>query len=64
MQLSSFEFAAVPSVSKAQVTALLMLSEVVIATGSSFVLGAAHPTPMVWLGGALIMLTALLAVRH
>lgn len=49
---------------KAQVTALLMLSEVVIATGSSFVLGAAHPTPMVWLGGALIMLTALLAVRH
>jgi len=28
------------------------------------VLGAAHPTPMVWLGGALIMLTALLAVRH
>lgn len=49
---------------KAQVTALLMLSEVVIATGSSFVLGAAHPTPMVWLGGVLIMLTALLAVRH
>ena len=49
---------------KAQVTALLMLSEVVIATVSSFVLGAAHPTPMVWLGGALIMLTAVLAVRH
>ena len=49
---------------KAQVTALIMLSEVVIATGSSFVLGAAHPTPIVWLGGALIMLTALLAVRH
>ena len=49
---------------KAQVTALIMLSEVVIATGSSFVLGAAHPTPIVWLGGALIMLTAVLAVRH
>ena len=48
----------------AQVTALIMLSEVVIATASSFVLGAAHPTPMVWVGGALIMLTALLAVRR
>ena len=48
----------------AQVTALIMLSEVVIATVSSFVLGAAHPTPMVWLGGTLIMLTALLAVRR
>ncbi|MBS0414523.1 MAG: DMT family transporter [Proteobacteria bacterium] len=49
---------------KAQVTALLMLSEVVIATGSSFALGAAHPAPVVWLGGALIMLTAVLAVRQ
>lgn len=48
----------------AQVTALIMLSEVVIATASSFVLGAAHPTPLVWVGGALIMLTALLAVRR
>lgn len=48
----------------AQVTALIMLSEVVIATVSSFVLGAAHPTPLVWVGGALIMLTALLAVRR
>ena len=49
---------------KAQVTALIMLSEVVIATASSFALGAAHPTPFVWLGGALIMLTAVLAVRR
>ena len=48
----------------AQVTALIMLAEVVIATASSFVLGAAHPTSLVWVGGALIMLTALLAVRR
>lgn len=34
----------------AQVTALIMLSEVVIATASSFVLGAAHPRR--WFGWA------------
>lgn len=48
----------------AQVTALIMLSEVLIATASSSLLGAAHPTPMVWLGGALIVGAAALAVRR
>ncbi len=49
---------------KAQVTALIMLSEVVIATVSSFLLGAAHPSAGVWLGGLLIVLAAGLAVRR
>lgn len=49
---------------KAQVTALIMLAEVVIATASSYLLGAAHPTPLVWLGGLLIVLAAALAVRR
>lgn len=49
---------------RAQVTALIMLSEVLIATVSSSLLGAAHPTPAVWLGGALIVCAAALAVRR
>lgn len=49
---------------RAQVTALIMLSEVLIATVSSSLLGAAHPTPRVWLGGTLILLAAALAARR
>lgn len=48
----------------AQVTALVMLSEILIATFSSSLLGAAHPTPAVWAGGVFILLAALLAVRR
>lgn len=48
----------------AHVTALVMLSEVAIATISSMLGGASHPTAGVWTGGALIMLAALLAVRR
>lgn len=48
----------------AQVTALIMLSEVLIATLSSSLLGASQPTPTVWMGGALIVLAAALAVRR
>lgn len=48
----------------ANVTALIMLSEILIATLSSSLLGAAHPTAPVWAGGALIVLAALLAVRR
>jgi drug/metabolite transporter (DMT)-like permease len=48
---------------RAQVTALIMLSEVLIASVSAIVLGAAQPTPAVWAGGALIVLAAALAVR-
>ena len=46
----------------AQVTALIMLAEVVFATGSAVLLGAAAPTPWTWAGGALIMLAALLSI--
>ncbi|HMN19941.1 MAG TPA: DMT family transporter [Ottowia sp.] len=49
---------------RAAVTALIMLTEVLIATLSSSLLGAAHPTPVVWLGGGLIVLAAALAVRR
>jgi len=45
------------------VTALIMLSEVLIASVSAIVLGAEQPTPAVWAGGALIVLAAALAVR-
>ncbi len=48
----------------ANATALIMLSEILIATMSSSLLGAAHPTPSVWVGGTLIVLAALLAVRR
>ena len=46
----------------AQVTALIMLAEVVFASGSAMLLGAATPTPWTWAGGALILLAALLSV--
>lgn len=47
----------------AQVTALIMLAEVVFATGSAVLLGAADPAPRTWAGGALIVLAALLSIR-
>lgn len=40
-------------------TAVVMLSEVVFASGSSVLLGAAQLTPGTWAGGALILLAAL-----
>ena len=46
----------------AQVTALIMLSEVVFASVSAVLLGAASPTASTWIGGALIMSAALFAV--
>lgn len=46
----------------AQTTSLIMLSEVAFASASAVLLGAASPTAATWLGGALIMLAALLAV--
>lgn len=46
----------------AQATALIMLSEVVFASVSAVMLGAASPHAATWLGGALIMLAAVLAV--
>ncbi len=48
----------------AQGTALIMLSEVVIAAVSAFALGAAHPSVAVWAGGVLILLAAALVVRR
>ena len=47
----------------AQVTALIMLAEVVFASGSAVLLGAATPTAWTWAGGALILLAALLSIR-
>ena len=46
----------------AQVTALIMLAEVVFASGSAVLLGAATPTAWTWAGGALIVLAALLSI--
>lgn len=46
----------------AQTTSLIMLSEVVFASASAVLLGAASPNARTWLGGTLIMLAALLAV--
>lgn len=46
----------------AQTTALIMLSEVVFASVSAVLLGATSPTTATWVGGALIMSAALLAV--
>ena len=40
-----------------------MLAEVVFATGSAVLLGAADPAPRTWAGGALIVLAALLSIR-
>lgn len=48
----------------AHVTALIMLSEVPIASLSSVMLGAAAPSPSTWAGGVLIVLAALLAIRR
>ena len=42
-------------------TSLVMLSEILFATASSVLAGAASPTPATWTGGALIVLAALLA---
>lgn len=47
----------------AQVTALIMLSEVLFASVSAVLLGAAQPGPATWAGGALIVLAALLSIR-
>ncbi len=47
----------------AQVTALIMLAEVVFAAVSAVLLGAATPTAWTWAGGALIVLAALLSIR-
>ena len=46
----------------AQVTSLIMLSEVVFASVSATVLGATSPSAATWAGGLLIMTSALLAV--
>ena len=46
----------------AQTTALIMLSEVVFASASAVLLGATRPSAATWMGGALIMTAALLAV--
>jgi drug/metabolite transporter (DMT)-like permease len=48
----------------AQATSLLMLSEVLFASASAVLLGAATPDARTWAGGALIVLAALLAVRR
>ena len=48
----------------AQVTALIMLAEVVFASGSAMLLGAATPTAWTWAGGALILLAALLSIQR
>jgi drug/metabolite transporter (DMT)-like permease len=45
----------------ANVTSVVMLSEVVVASASAAVLGAGELTPQVWIGGALIVGAALLA---
>jgi drug/metabolite transporter (DMT)-like permease len=48
----------------AHVTALIMLSEVLFASVSSVLLGAAEPSAATWTGGLLIVLAALLAVHR
>jgi drug/metabolite transporter (DMT)-like permease len=45
----------------ATTTALVMLTEILFASGSSALLGAAAFTPRIWLGGSLIVLAALMA---
>ncbi len=42
--------------------ALIMLFEVVFASGSAVLLGAGHFTPRVWLGGSLILLASIASV--
>ena len=46
----------------ARVTALIMLAEVVFASASAVLLGAATPTGWTWAGGVLILLAALLSI--
>ncbi len=45
----------------ATTTALVMLTEILFASGSAALLGAATFTPRIWLGGSLIVLAALMA---
>ena len=45
----------------ATTTALVMLTEILFASGSAALLGAAEFTPRIWLGGGLIVLAAALA---
>lgn len=45
----------------ATTTALVMLTEILFASGSAALLGAAAFTPRIWLGGSLIVLAALMA---
>jgi drug/metabolite transporter (DMT)-like permease len=45
----------------ATTTALVMLTEIIFASGSAAALGAAAFTPRIWLGGSLIILAALMA---
>jgi drug/metabolite transporter (DMT)-like permease len=45
----------------ATTTALVMLTEILFASGSAALLGAAAFTPQIWLGGSLIVLAALMA---
>jgi drug/metabolite transporter (DMT)-like permease len=45
----------------ATTTALVMLTEIIFASGSAALLGAAAFTPRIWLGGSLIVLAALMA---
>ena len=47
----------------ATTTALVMLTEILFASGSAALLGAAEFTPRILIGGALIVLAALLAAR-
>lgn len=48
----------------ANVTAIVMLTEVVFASGSALALGSAHLTAQALLGGGLILLAAVLAARE
>jgi drug/metabolite transporter (DMT)-like permease len=48
---------------RAGTTAVVMVSEVLFASASAIALGAGELTPRVALGGALILLAALLAAR-
>jgi drug/metabolite transporter (DMT)-like permease len=48
----------------ANVTAVVMLTEVVFAAGSAHLLGGGALTPSLWIGGALIVGSALLAARQ
>ena len=48
----------------ANVTAVVMLTEVVFAAGSAHLLGGGAFTPSLWIGGALIVAAALLAARR